>query len=177
MERNCNICSAEAFPSNPVTSKCFRLPGPCRLVTEIPWRTKFFVVHLPKPIGIILMHSHRRAMVVLAVVMFYWTVSGQRGQGRRLNSQIWPVSQTLAAHRLHVAALARSDSVAGKSVRGRCSFRPFEMFFPRGLPINRLQSPQALDAVPCPTGRGGSPFPRCGKWKKGGVGVPFLEEG
>ena len=52
-----------------------------------------------------MIHSHQKAIVVLAAVIFYLTVEGKRGQRPSLDSQVLHVLKILAAHRLKITAL------------------------------------------------------------------------
>ena len=65
-------------PQYPVFSYClgqgfppFWSPGTHKLITKILWHTKTIFLPIWQKIGIIFIHSHLMAVVVLAVVVFY----------------------------------------------------------------------------------------------------------
>lgn len=61
-----------------------------------------FYAYLTKKTGIILILSHRTAIVVLLVVIFVFDTVREKRSVPLLNRQVVPVSNVLATHRLKI---------------------------------------------------------------------------
>ena len=76
-------------------------------MAKIPWHTEkyIFLPIWPKKMSTISIHSHWRAIVVLAVVIFFfiWQSKGNEVSAPDLNRRVWRVLEILLAHRLKVS--------------------------------------------------------------------------
>ena len=96
----------------------FSSHGTRKLITKVLWHTKTYVFYCPseKKIGIILIHSHQMAIVVLAVVIFWFDNLREKRSVPLTKQSGIACFQILVAHGLKTAALRCPDCLLSNTI-------------------------------------------------------------